>query len=209
MLHKLQWRYATKKFDPEKKIDEDTVTELLKAMNLTASSYGLQPYSFIVVHNDQLQDRLKEAAYGQSQVADASHVIVIAAQKNISENQIDDYIENIAKTRNQSIESLSGFGDSIKDVVLSMDQSQQLSWAQRQCYIPLGTLLIAAADKKVDACPMEGFDVEKFNDILGLNEHDLHATVMITLGHRSVKDEYQHEEKVRKKLTDIVELRYE
>lgn len=206
MLHKLQWRYATKKFDPTKKVEEDTIKDLLQAMNLAASSYGLQPYKFVVVHNDELQKKLQEAAYGQPQVVDASHLVIITARTEITENDIDEYIQNIATTRNQSIESLQEYAESMKQDLLSREKRDQLSWSQRQSYIPLGTLLLTAADKKVDACPMEGFKPKAFNEILELE--GFHATAMIALGYRSVNDTYQHAKKVRKKLTDITTLKY-
>ena len=208
MLHKLQWRYATKKFDTTREIEEEHITQLLKAMNLSASSYGLQPYTFVVVKNDELQQKLQDAAYGQAQVTEASHVVVIAAKTEINDEYIDSYIKNIAETRNQSIDELTGYADMMKNGIGSQEHSEQLTWSQRQCYIPLGTLLFAAADMKIDACPMEGFDADAFDELLELKEDGLHATVMITLGYRSVDDKYQHEKKVRKELTDIVSLRY-
>lgn len=207
MLHKLQWRYATKKFDPTKEVDEEIINDLLKAMNLSASAYGLQPYKFVVVHDDALQKRLQEAAFGQPQVADASHLIVITARTEITSTDIDSYIANIAETRNQKVEDLQGYADMMKNDLLSRDQKDQLAWSQRQSYIPLGTLLVAAADKKVDACPMEGFNPDAFDEILELDGY--HATAMVALGYRSVDDKYQHEAKVRKDLTDITSLRYE
>jgi len=208
MLHKLQWRYATKKFDTTREIEEEHITQLLKAMNLSASSYGLQPYTFVVVKNDELQQKLQDAAYGQAQVTEASHVVVIAAKTEINDKYIDSYIKNIAETRTQSIDELTGYADMMKNGIGSQEHSEQLTWSQRQCYIPLGTLLFAAADMKIDACPMEGFDADAFDELLELKEDGLHATVMITLGYRSVDDKYQHEKKVRKELTDIVSLRY-
>lgn len=207
MLHKLQWRYATKQFDPTKEVEEDTVNDLLQAMNLAASSYGLQPYKFIVVHNDELQKKLQEAAFGQPQVADASHLIIIAARTEITEDDISDFINNIAETRNQDVKELEGLAEMMKGDLLSRTKENQLSWAQRQSYIPLGTLLLAAADKKVDACPMEGFNPDAFNEILELDGY--HATAMVALGYRSIQDKYQHAPKVRKKLTDITSLKYE
>ena len=209
MLHKMQWRYATKKFDSTKKVDEEIITELLKNMNLTASAYGLQPYRFIVVHNAELQKELQAVSYGQEQVVDASHLIVIAARTELGDEDIDSYISNIAQTRNQNIEELQGYSDMMKKDLLSREKNEQFTWSQRQSYIPLGTLLVAAADKKVDACPMEGFIPEKLNEILNLTEKGLHATAMVALGYRAQEDHYQHEKKVRRELADMVSLRYD
>jgi nitroreductase len=209
MIHKLKWRYATKQFDPEKKLEEDQVTELLKMMNLSASSYGLQPYKFIIVKNQELQEKLKEAAYGQSQLGDASHIIILAAKLETTAEDIDAYIQNIAQTRHQDVSELQGYGDMMKGAIGSWTQEQQLVWAQKQAYIALGTLLIAAADAKIDACPMEGFDADAFDEILGLQKKGLRTTVIAPIGIRSVHDKYQHEKKVRRALGEMVDLYYD
>jgi len=207
LLHKLEWRYATKKFDSEKEISEENITELLKAANLSASSYGLQPYEFIVVKNQELQNKLQEAAYGQAQLADASHVVIFAAKKTVSPDYIKNFVQHTAEIRNQDLGELNDYQQSMIDTIGSMSSDQQLSWTQRQSYIALGTLLLAAADLKIDACPMEGFENEKFNKLLELDA-GLHATAIVTLGYRSVNDTYQHAAKVRRPLDDIVTLRY-
>ena len=208
MLHRLDWRYATKEFDPEKVLEEEVVTELLKVMNLSASSYGLQPYEFIVIKNKDLQEKLVEVSFGQRQVVDASHLIVIAAKTEVDDAYIDAYIANIAKIREQKIQELEGYSQMMKGAVGSKPQSEQLIWAQKQCYIALGSLLIAAADAKIDACPMEGFDPEAYNEILGLDKEGLHATLVVPLGYRAITDGYQHLAKVRKPLGDMVQLKY-
>ena len=209
MIHKLQWRYATKKFDSDKYLQEEQVTELLKATNLSASSYGLQPYKIIVVKDKELQAQLKEAAYGQDQLLDASHVVIFAAQKNITGEYIDAYVSNIAETRDKKIDDVQEYGNSMKSVLLDRTADEQLVWSQKQAYIALGTLLIAAADKKIDACPMEGFNADAFDKILGLDELGLRTTVIVPIGIRSVHDSYQHEKKVRRALSEMVVLRYE
>jgi nitroreductase/dihydropteridine reductase len=208
MLHKLTWRYATKEFDPNKKVDEETITSLLKLTNLSASSYGLQPYEFVVVSNQELQDKLVEHSFGQQQIADASHVVVICAKTEISEAFIDQYVENIAEVREQDLAELQGYADMMKGSIGKQHPEQQLIWSQKQCYIALGTLLLAAADAKVDSCPMEGFDPEAYNELLGLSSEGLHATIVVPLGYRSVNDSYQHLAKVRRPLGDIVTLKY-
>ena len=206
--HKLQWRYATKKFDPTKKVSEEEVTELLKAMNLSASSYGLQPFEFIVIHDQSLQDSLMPVSYNQPQVRDASHIIVIAAKINIDESYIDQYINRIATIRSQDKNDLEEYKKMMLNTIGSRPPQEQLAWSQRQCYIVLGTLLLAAADMKIDACPMEGFEPDAYDDLLGLKEKGLHTTVIIPIGYRAHDDEYQHVQKSRRDLDEIVELRY-
>lgn len=208
ILHKLQWRYATKKFDPEKVVAEKDITELLKAMNLSASSSGLQPYKFFVIHNPQLQQQLREVSYDQPQVTDASHIIVIAAKTEVSPEYVKNYIQRTAEIRGITVSSLEGLQQSLLKRIRSKNLHEQLQWAQRQCYLPLATLLIAAADLKIDVCPMEGFIPEEYDRILGLQNQGLHATVIAAVGYRSHEDKLQHAKKSRRTLDDIVELRY-
>ncbi|MCA9351598.1 NAD(P)H-dependent oxidoreductase [Patescibacteria group bacterium] len=208
LLHKLQWRYATKKFDPTKDVPEEQVTELLKAMNLSASSYGLQPYEFIVVKDNNLQARLREASFDQSQLTDASHVIVIAARKTTTPKDIRAYIENIARIRDMDVSLLSDFEASMNQALAAKSLDEQLAWATNQAFISLGTLLLAAADVKIDVCPMGGFEPDRYDEILGLKDRGLHAAVIAAIGYRSQEDETQHFKKVRKHLDDITELRY-
>lgn len=208
ILHKLQWRYATKKFDPQKKVSEENITELLKAMNLSASGSGLQPYKFIVVHNNELQQQLREVSYNQPQVTDASHIIVVAAKTEVVPEYIETYIQRTAEIRGIPTESLKGLEQSLLNNIGSKNSREQLQWAQRQCYLPLATLLIAAADLKIDVCPMEGFIPEEYDRILGLQDQGLHATVIAAVGYRSQDDKLQFAKKSRRTLDDIVELRY-
>ncbi len=208
ILHKLEWRYATKQFDPEKEVAEDHITELLKATNLTASSYGLQPYEIIVIKNQELQDQLRPVSWNQSQISDASHVIVLAAKTTMNTDDIQSYIENIMQVRGVDAESLEGYKQMMLDGPGSWSDDQVTLWAQKQCYIALGTLLIAAADLKIDTCPMEGFEPEKYNEILELNDRNLTATLVLPIGYRSVDDAMQHAKKVRKALDEIVALEY-
>lgn len=208
LLHKLQWRYATKQFDSEKVVSEEDVTELLKAMNLTASSYGLQPFEFIVVKNQELQDELRPVSWNQSQISDASHIIILAAKTSIDEQYIQSYIENIMHVRGVDVESLKGYKQMMMDGPGSWENKGVTAWAKRQCYIVLGSLLLAAADLKIDTCPMEGFDADAYDKILGLSEHGLTATLVIPIGYRSVDDATQHAKKVRAHLTEITSLRY-
>ena len=209
LLHKLQWRYATKKFDPEKEVAEDDITELLKAANLSASSYGLQPYEIIVIKDQELQDQLRTVSWNQSQISDASHIVVLAAKTSLNTAFIDDYIENIMHERQVSKESLGGYHQMMIDGPGSWTDDQVLAWAQKQCYIVLGTLLMAAADLKIDACPMEGFEADAYDELLGLKDQGLHTTLVIPIGYRSVDDAMQHAKKIRRHLNDIVELRYD
>ena len=192
------WRYATKKFDAAQKISTQDLNTLKEAIRLSSSSYGLQPYKVIIVENPELRAQLQPAAYGQSQVVDASHLIIFANETNVDDETINRYINRISETRGIPAESLAGFGDYMKGGINSMPQDVKNIWAAKQTYLALGNLLNAAAELKIDITPMEGFVPAKVNEILGLDKLNLNATLMATIGYRHEEDATQHYKKVRK-----------
>lgn len=202
----LNWRYATKKFDSEKEISEEDLNTVLESIQLSASSYGLQPYEVIVVKDEKIREQLKAAAWNQTQITDASYVLVFANLKSVNEAYVDTYLDNIAETRNISREDLKGMEDMIKSTTLQLPAELQNTWAAKQAYIALGNLLSAAASLKIDTCPMEGFDAAKFDEILGLGEKNLTTAVIAPIGYRSEEDHYQHLAKVRKSKSDLIEI---
>ncbi|WP_026933700.1 NAD(P)H-dependent oxidoreductase [Christiangramia echinicola] len=202
----LNWRYATKKFNPEREISQEDLNILLESIQLTASSYGLQPYEVIVVKDQATREKLKEVAWNQTQITDASYLLVFANLKSVTENYVYTYLDNIAKTRNLSREDLKGMEDMIKNTTLKLPAESQNAWASKQAYIALGNLLSAAANLKIDTCPMEGFDAEKFDEILGLKDRNLTTAVIAPIGYRSEDDQYQHLAKVRKSKSDLIEV---
>lgn len=197
-LENLNWRYATKKFDSTKKIKGDDLEKIKEAIRLSASSYGLQPYKVLVIEDADVRERLKAASWNQTQITDASQVIVFASYTNVTEKDVDEFMQNISAVREIDLESLKGYSDTIKGTTLQLPEEQQAIWAAKQTYIGLGNLLSACATMKIDACPMEGFDAKAYNEILGLTEKGLTASVIATIGYRSDKDETQHNKKVRK-----------
>ncbi len=205
-IESLNWRYATKKFDKEKELSEEDLEKLLESIRLSASSYGLQPYEVFVIKNRELRKDLKAAAWNQSQITDSSHVIVFANFRKIEESDIDAYLDNIAKTRNISREDLKGMEEMLKKTILSLTEEEQKLWGAKQTYIALGNLLSAAAEFRIDACPMEGFDKEKFDELLDLKEKNLTSSVMATVGYRSEEDKVQYLEKVRKSKSELFQL---
>jgi nitroreductase len=192
------WRYATKKFDSSKKISNEDLNTLKEAIRLSSSSYGLQPYTVIIVENPELRAQLQGAAYGQSQVVDASHLIVFANETNVDDKSIDTYINRISETRNIPAESLAGFGDYMKGSINSMPEDVKNIWTAKQTYLALGNLLNAAAELKIDVTPMEGFVPSEVNEILGLEQLGLNASLMAAIGYRHKEDATQHYKKVRK-----------
>tara|TARA_R100001369_G_scaffold21881_1_gene39678 strand:+ start:53753 stop:54385 length:633 start_codon:yes stop_codon:yes gene_type:complete len=200
----LNWRYATKKFDANREVSTKDIETLLEVIQLTASSYGLQPYEIIVVKDAKIREQLKLAAWNQSQITDASEIIVFANKTNITSNDIDSYLKDIAKIRSLKLDDLAGLKGMLESTILKLNPEDQNAWAAKQAYIALGNLLSAAANLKIDTCPMEGFDVIKFDSILNLKEKGLTAAVIATVGYRSVDDQTQYAAKVRKSKEDLI-----
>ncbi len=200
----LAWRYATKKFDAFRKLSDEQLTTLLEAINLSATSYGLQPFRVVVVGDTSLREQLKEAAAGQSQIDTASHLLLFAVPETLGERDVDDYIARIAKTRGGSPESLSAYRQRLAGSLASKTPEAIQQWASRQVYIALGVLLTTAATLQIDTCPMEGFDKLRFDALLGLKEHGLRSVVLAAVGFRAADDRYQDLAKVRKPLSELV-----
>ena len=197
-LESLNWRYATKKFDPSKPLADEDLDYIKEAMRLSASSYGLQPYEILIVQDPEIREKLKPASWNQAQITDAAYVVVIANQTTFGDELVDDYIDNLVATRGISKEDVQGYADFMKNTLGGFPQEIKAQWTAKQSYIVLANLLSAAAERRVDACPMEGFDPAQYNEILGLSERNLNAAVVATIGYRSDEDATQHYKKVRK-----------
>jgi len=200
----LSWRYATKKFDPTKEVTLEDIDLILSASNLSASSYGLQPYQFLLIRDKSLQEKLIDASYGQNQVHDASAVMVFAIRTNID----DDYIKQSAKETEEvrGLESgqLDEYAKQMIGSIMGMDDDARKLWATKQAYIAMGTALAACAMLGVDACPMEGFVPAKYDEILGLEAKNLHSVLVLPIGYRADDDENSNFAKVRKPLDEMV-----
>lgn len=206
LIEGLKWRYATKKFDPTKKISTDDLEKLKEAVQLSASSYGLQLYKILIVEDPAIRAKLKEASWGQSQITDASQVFVFCNYTKANDSHVDEYLDNIAKTINLSREMLVEYEGIMKNTINSQTADVQNVWTAKQTYIALGTLLAAASEMRIDTCPMEGFDNEKYNEILGLTDQNLNAAVIATIGYRAEDDHYQMGAKVRKPQNKLYEV---
>lgn len=203
LLESLNWRYATKQYDATKKINAEDLETLKEATKLSVSSYGLQPYKVIIVENPALRAQLKAVAWNQSQITDASHLFVFAVEKNLGSKQVQAYMENISQTRGIPLENLEGFSGMIHNAIDGLDENAKQNWAKKQTYIALTTLINTAAYLKIDATPMEGFDAQKFDEILGLDALGLATAVIATVGYRHEADAAQHYKKVRKSNKDL------
>ena len=203
IIEALNWRYACKKFDSTKKLSETDFNTLLEALRLTPSSYGMQPWKFIVVESTQLREKLVAASWNQQQVIEASHLIVICAPKVIDEAFVDAYLADTAQTRGQDISELEGFKKMLMNIT-KKSSDDQYRWAKNQCYIALGSLLTICGDMKIDSCPMEGFKPKEYNNILGLDELGLTSVVACPVGYRRDDDKYSKLKKVRFPLKELV-----
>jgi nitroreductase len=192
------WRYATKKFDATKKISTEDLNFLKEAIRLSSSSYGLQPYKIIIVENPELRAQIQPAAWGQSQVVEASHLIVFANRTSINDAEIEDFFENISNTRGIPADALAGYKGFLKGNIAKLSDDAASIWNSKQTYLAMGNLLNAAAELKIDVTPMEGFEPAKVNEILGLEKLGLNASLIATLGYRHEEDATQHYKKVRK-----------
>jgi nitroreductase len=196
LIETLNWRYATKKFS-DKKVSEENLQEIVNAINLSASSAGMQPYRLFVIENTEIRKELGADSFN-SQIAEASHLLVFAALNSITKKTVGDYITMVADQRNIPEESLADFKNALEANIVTKTDEENLKWATNQAYIGLGTGMIAAANLKIDATPMEGFNREKFDAVLGLNEKGLKSVVLLALGYRDEeKDVFAKMKKVR------------
>lgn len=200
----LEWRYATKKFDPDKKIDAETWDKIEQALILSPSSFGLQPWKFVVVSNPEIKEKLVSSSWNQNQPKDCSHLVVICRVEPIDATYVNHYIQCIANERGVDADSLSAYKDMMIGSVTKMSAEQQKNWTSAQCYIALGILMSAASALHVDNCPMEGFVKEDYDRILGLPEKGCHSVVVCALGYRADDDKYASAKKVRFPAQELV-----
>jgi nitroreductase len=198
LLQSLEWRYATKAFDPDRKIPSDLWGALEDALVLTASSGGLQPWAFVVVTDPSVRAKLAPASFGQRQITEASHLVVFAARTDLTAGDVEAHVTRTAEVRGVSAEKLAPFRDMlIGGLVNSKSAGERQAWASRQTNIALGNLLTSAALLGIDACPMEGFLPPQYDEILGLAQRGLTSVSLCALGYRSAADPYASVPKVR------------
>lgn len=205
LIQDLNRRYATKQFDPNKVISQESIQKLMEAVRLAPSSYGLQPRKFIVIRDQWLQDSLVEHAYGQAQVADASHLIVLCLKKNFWREDVDMYVNDMVDTRNIHKDNLMGFRDTMLQTVEGMSVEERTHRMQKQVYLALWFLLSTAAHLHIDACPMEWFVSDQFDRILWLENYQ--SVAVCPVWYRSEDDKYAHAKKVRFQWERVLERR--
>lgn len=205
IIDSLKWRYATKKFNPELKISNENMELLKESVNLTASSYGLQPYKVLIIENGEIREKLKSAAWGQTQITDSSALFLFCNFTEVGPDKVDSYLKMRADINNLNVSDSKDYGDMMKSMLASLTPEQISVWTSKQTYIALGTLLAASAELKIDSCPMEGFDKEQFDKILGLKERGLTSSVLAAVGYRDESDPFLAFKKVRKPLNEMFE----
>ncbi len=204
---KLNWRYATKKFDDSKKLSKEKIEVLKQAFNLTPTSYGLQTMKLVIVSDDKTKSKLVNLCYGQEQVENASHVLAICIQTNVNDKDVNDYFDNIISIRKTSEIVLSKYRKELKDFINSKTKTQIEDWCINQAYIVLGNLMTVCAVEGIDACPMEGFLPDKVDELLELEKHNLKSVLLLPVGYRAEDDMFADLKKVRKDLSEtIIEL---
>lgn len=204
IIDDLKWRYACKRFDSTLKLSQADLETILEALNLTATSLGMQLLKCVVVENTELKEKLVEYAFGQRQVADCSHLLVLCRYDKVSEADVDEYVNRTAYIKSLDIESpkMQGFRKMISGAV-GMPKEKQINWMNNQVYLALGNLLTVCANMHIDACPMEGFTPEKVDEVLKLDSFGLKSVVLCPIGYRHEEDSYAKQPKVRKSIEDF------
>lgn len=207
LIDALEWRYACKKFDADKRISDTDLNTILDSIQLTPSSYGLQPIKVLLIETKELREQIKPIAWNQAQVVDASHLLVFCNFTEISKAYVDQHVTLMANTRNLPIEKLQGFGTHVKSSIASMDADHVNQWTGKQTYIALGQVLLSCALLKIDATPMEGFDRKALDNLLDLSKDGLSASLLCPIGYRHAEDPYITLKKVRKTKEILFETR--
>ena len=203
-IESLQWRYAVKKFDASKTLAEEKIELLKNAFNLTATSYGLQPLKLVVLKNKAIQNSLLAHSWNQKQVVDASHLLVICIPKTFSETEVSDYFKLVQKIRNTPDAIINPFKDFLTAEITKKTAEELLAWNKNQAYLALGNLLTICALEQIDACPMEGFVPEKYDEILQLGQQNLTSVLVLPVGFRAEDDYMKDLKKVRKDLNEVI-----
>jgi len=206
IIEALDWRYATKKFDPNRKISESEMDILLNSLRLSPSSMGLQPYAFFQVNDSDKRKKLREHSFNQSQITEASEMIVFASKTKITREEIERFAQLNADIRKKNSDSENRQAQRLSTYVDNFESEALFNWTSRQAYIAMGMLLASAAQLKIDSCPMEGIEGREYDRILDLEPLNLRTISVVTLGYRSKEDSYQWEPKVRKPLNDLISM---
>jgi len=203
-IKSLQWRYATKKFDDSKIVSKEKIEVLKQSFNLTPTSYGLQPLKLVIVQNQELQEQLLEHSFQQKQVVTASHLLVICIETKVNAGFINRNFDLVKQVRNTPDEILNPFKNFLLKDFENKSSSEIEQWAIKQAYLALGNLLTVCANEEIDACPMEGFNPKKYDEILQLKEKNLKSVLLLPIGYRAKDDFFADLKKVRRPLEETI-----
>lgn len=208
VVERLEWRYATKSFDPTKQIPDDAWRALEQSLVLAPSSFGLQPWKFLVVEDKNLREQLRAASWNQSQVVDADRYVVFTPLRTTTDEDVDRYMERTSELRGTPVESMQGYRNVIADFLVKGWAAKDLfGWNARQAYIALGQFMTAAALMGIDTCPMEGIDMHGYDELLDLKDSRYATLCACAAGYRAADDKYGAAAKVRYEHDDIIERR--
>lgn len=202
LIENLNWRYATKKFNPNKSVEEKDIGFLKEVVRLTPMSYGLQTFKVAIITDAKQKNALRKVSFNQPQIEDASHIFVFCNYREVSNEFIQSHIDLTAKERNLEAEKLRGYGDFMKKTIGNLNKEEVNIWTEKQVYMAMSNLLTACAELKIDACPIEGFVNEEYDNILNLNGV-FKSSVVVAVGYRSDDDASQFSKKVRMSKADL------
>jgi nitroreductase/dihydropteridine reductase len=204
IIAKLRWRYATKKFDPNKILSEAKLEILKEAFNLTATSYGLQPLRLLVLTDPTIKEQLVPLSMDQQQVKDASHILIICTEQTVTSKYIEAHFSRVEAIRNTPRKILDPFEDFLIASFADKKPEEIDLWMTKQAYLAMGNLLTVCALEGIDACPMEGFEPEKYDELLELGKKGLRSVLVMPVGHRAEDDMFADFKKVRRGVKDVV-----
>jgi len=204
IIDNLKWRYAVKKFDTNKNLTQEQLNLLKEAFNLTATSYGLQPLKLVVVENKEIQEKLVPHSWNQQQVVQVSHLLVICVKDKYTPKEVETYFNLVQQIRNTPDDIINPFKEFLTAEIAKKTQEELFIWNKNQAYIALGNLLTVCAMQQIDSCPMEGFNPEKYDEILQLTERNLKSVLVLPVGFRAEDDYMKDLKKVRKNITETV-----
>lgn len=206
LIEALKWRYATKNYNTSKKVADAVFQQLTEAVRLAPSSFGLQPYKFLLIEDKAKLEAISAAAYGQPQITSGAHVLVLAVETNIDEHTVASYIDKAAIARKTARKNLEAREQFVNSVIDKLDYEQRIDWAEKQAFLAVGIFVAAAAVAQVDASPMEGFDKSAIDEILDLKSKNLASALLFVIGYRDEEDEFAAIPKVRKEKKEIFHI---
>ena len=204
VIEQLRWRYATKKFDADKRLTNKQIEVIKQAFDLTATSFGLQPLKLLIVSDKAIKKELVQYSFNQQMVGDCSHLLIFCIEDTIDSAFVKNYFKQVKATRATPDEILNPYQEYLIQYVEGMKPNEAREWMTKQAYLAMGNLLTVCAMESIDACPMEGFDPVEYDRALGLGKLGLHAVLVMPIGYRAADDLHSELKKVRRGVEEVV-----